>query len=127
MLNCSLKQLTDSFVSDSTFICGSIWGRRTYNAAVSPIIFHKHALQTQAHFIKSTCRNCIEGHCSRTYYALRSLYSRKETPLSRNLLLDIVFESCSAFCYIRICNKSHARTQLKKYYYSFYFCNCRPS
>jgi len=100
VLNRSLKQLTESFVSDSTCICGSIQDRRTCNAAISLITFHKHALQTQPHFIKSTCGNCIRGHYSRIM--LWGAYKRKETSLTRSLLLDVVFESCSVL--LHICN-----------------------
>lgn len=55
-------------------------------------------------------------------YAIRSLPSRKEIPLSRSFPLGIIFESCSVFCYIYTI-KIMFRAQLKEHHYSFY---CRP-
>lgn len=105
VLNRSLKQLTGSFVSDSTCICGSIRDRRTCNAAVSSITFHKHALRTQAHFIKSTCGNCIEGH----YSLCRKKLSRERRLLCHGISpLDVVFEFCSASFVTYMQLKSHA-------------------
>lgn len=95
------------FVSDSTCICGSIRDRRTCNAAVSSITFHKHALQTQAHFIKSTCGNCIEGH----YSLCRKKLSREGRLLCHGISpLDVVFESCSASFVTYMQLKSHANS-----------------
>jgi len=116
VLNRSLKQLTESFVSDSTCICGSIQDRRTCNAAVSLITFHKHALQTQPHFIKSTCGNCIRGHYSRIM--LWGAYKRKETSLTRSITSLTLFLNLAPFCYIYI-TKIMREFNLKKIVIAF--------
>lgn len=100
VLNRSLKQLTESFVSDSTCICGSIRDRRTCNAAVSSITFHKHALRTQAHFIKSTCGNCIEGH----YSLCRKKLSREGRLLCHRISLLGSFLNLAPLVLLHICN-----------------------